>query len=389
MINFKNGVVLDNNLNKLLNLEDKGVFNFGWGNIDKKFLEDIDTDEYLRNVAIKYKSEFSVYSDKFGLKELREEVIEFLKRIYHIDSSFDFENIIITNGATNAIALVTHYLSASLGKTVVCQEPTYDTALNIFRSHGLKVASLQPTVELESIEKILRENEQQPAFAYLMTILQNPTGMTLDENKRSELFQKFKERDIYIVEDDAYGLFTFNRHPYKLFEEYSKFVYIGSFSKYIFPALRIGYIFSPDKLFISRVASLQKYLNSSPNVLSQYFLYEYLHGNHDGLMRSIARRNQILDNKRVIVEDALSDIRCISYDASIGGFYYWLKLQAGVNAEHVFRDLIKQKVFLIPGDVYFWKENLYNALRLSIGQIDIEKIREGIHKIKEVVEKYD
>ena len=106
-------------------------------------------------------------------------------------------------------------------------------------------------------------------------------------------------------------------------------------------------------------------------------------------MKNIEKRNEILDRKRVLAEEELSTTNGVSYQLPIGGFYYWLKLRDGLNAEQVFHDLIKQKVFLIPGDVYFWKKKLYNAFRLSVSYVEEERIRDGLRKIKEVMETYD
>ena len=236
-------------------------YNFGWGSLNQSLINNpLPLVNYDNKII-------SVYQDAQGQSNLLKLVSDFL--LSKTGKSISTDQLMITNGATNGIFLLTHYFSHVDGRNrVLLQNPVYDTALNIFRSQGIEMTVVD--VECTKIPDFRN------GFAYLLLKFQNPTGISLNLSKKTEIVKTLVEQNNYVIEDDAYGLLD-GMNSIELVDD-PKYIYVGSFSKYIFPGLRLGYVIADAKI-ISELKVIQKYYNSHPNILSQYLLYEYLQSN--------------------------------------------------------------------------------------------------------------
>ena len=242
-------------------LATKQCFNFGWGSLNQTLIKNhVPVPNYDNKII-------GAYQGPKGQSELISQLINFVK-----DKSGKTvlrDQIMLVNGATNGIFLLTHYFTRVKGKkTVILQNPVYDTALNIFRSQGIKMISTDPLcTKLPNIDD---------AFTYLIFKYQNPTGVSLSLKNKENVVSRLSATNNYVIEDDAYGLLEPNGKIDLLDNQF--YIYIGSFSKYIFPGLRLGFIIASPKI-INELQVIQKYYNSHPNLISQYLLGEYLKNN--------------------------------------------------------------------------------------------------------------
>ncbi len=348
-------------------LSPKKCFNFGWGSLDPKLiLNPVPTPKYDNKII-------GSYNDPKGQPFLIEQVTDFIKN--KSGKIIPEDQILLTNGATNAIFLLTHYFTHIRGiDSVLAQNPTYDTVLNVFRSQGVRIVSIDPSCSnLPDIHN---------SFAYLIFKFQNPTGLTINKLAKDKIIKELTTQGNYVIEDDAYGLLEnngtieINTNPLC--------IYIGSFSKYIFPGLRLGYIIA-SPIIIQDLQAIQKYYNSHPNIISQYILSEYLKNNT--VDEEINHKVSLISSKRHEFEEHISDNIRKRIETSSGGFYYWLKFSPKTSAITVFKELLTYGVITIPGDIYF-SDKTYPALRLSISSIDKDQIRDGCQIINEVLKKY-
>lgn len=342
-------------------------FNFGWGSLNQELIKNpIPFSEYDHKIV-------GVYNGPKGQNEVVDLVLRFVKD--KSGQTISREQIMLTNGATNAIFLLAHYFSSVKKlKKIIIQNVVFDTALNIFNSQKLQKISIDPDCTNIPVNK--------KAFAYLIFKFQNPTGISIGNKKRQKIIDKITSSGNFIIEDDSYGLLEeggrmdLNTNPF--------YIYISSFSKYIFPGLRMGYIIANPEV-IDDLQIIQKYYNSHPNVMSQYILANYL---KSGLIESeINHKIKQINLKRQLFEKYISSAIKMHMDETTGGFYYWLRLSKNFLSVDVFVDLLKQGIITIPGDIYFSK-NPYPALRICISLIDKEKIKEGCNLLNRAVEKY-
>jgi len=158
---------------------------------------------------------------------------------------------------------------------------------------------------------------------------QNPTGTYIEKDRAREFKNKLLKK-CYLIEDDSYGLLE-NDSEINIINN-KKYLYVSSFSKYIFPGLRIGYIIA-HKDIIDKLKIIQKYYNSHPNVLSQLVLLDYLKTNK--IYDEIENKNKLLDSRRKLFENSLSPKINGLIEHHKGGFYYWFKLPIGINLKSI------------------------------------------------------
>ena len=342
-------------------------FNFGWGSLNQELIKNVIPLPPFDPKIV------GVYNSPKGQSEVIDLVIDFVNK--KSGQKITREQIMLTNGATNAIFLLAHYF-ASVKKLdkVILQNPVFDTALNIFNSQRLNKISVNP--DCSDIPDVKN------AFAYLIFKFQNPTGISIDKNNKLKIINQITKNGNYVIEDDSYGLLEKGGKLHLISNPL--YIFVSSFSKYIFPGLRLGYIIANPEI-INDLQVIQKYYNSHPNVMSQYILAQYLNGS---LIESeIKHKTEQIKTKRELFEKYLSQKIKSNMETTSGGFYYWLRLLPQYSSVEVFVDLLKQGIITIPGDIYFSK-NPYPSLRLSISLIDKEKIKEGCELINKALEKY-
>lgn len=355
----------DNNIGYYLKkyVSRKNFCNFGWGNIGTEMIM-----YDFPNIKIN-KTDINCYKDSQGEPCLINEVIKFINNKSKIKISK--RNIIITNGATNSIFLLSQFFKNNLKiNEILMQNPTYDTAINIFKSQNYFIKTINP--------EFCNLKNYNVKLSYLMFRFHNPTGLSIDDGQEKEIKTQLLKFG-YLIEDDSYGLFD-NRNKINIIKN-KKYIYIGSFSKYIFPGMHLGYIIA-DKKIIDTLILMQKYYNSYPNILSQINLLHYLKTGK--IEKEIYHKVKILVERRKLFESLLSSRVKKLLNYSNSGFYYWLKLPQNVNSRKIFIALLKKGVFVIPGDIYFI-DKPYGALRICIGNIDNISISKGVKILNNVL----
>lgn len=347
-------------------IKNGNFYDLGWGNLNKEMVRhsvpQIDFDKKV----------IGCYNNSQGTNDLINEIIKFVRKKSGL--KLEIENVLVTNGATNAIFLLSCFFKSFLGiNKVLLQNPTYDTAINIFKSQKYDIETTNP-----NLDKI---NDRNIKLAYLMFKFQNPTGAYIEKDSNKEFKNKLLKNS-YLIEDDSYGLLE-NNSEINIINN-KKYLYVSSFSKYIFPGLRMGYIVA-YKDVIYKLKIIQKYYNSHPNILSQLILLDYLRT--DKIYDEIENKIKILDARRNLFENSLSlkikDL--IQYNK--GGFYYWFKLPNNINLSQLFIELLRNKILVIPGDIYFLNDK-YNAIRVSISSISNTEVPAAAIRFSNIIEKH-
>ncbi len=361
--NFRDNYIA-NYINRYI--KDDNFYNFGWGNLNEKMIKfEASNIDFNKKIIARY-------DDPGGMDNLINEVIKFIHK--KSDAKIEKENILITNGATNAVFLLSYFFKSFLGiDKILLQNPIYDTAINIFKSQDYDIQTINP-----NLNKLENENFR---LAYLMFKFQNPTGIYIEKDRAKEFKNKLLKKS-YLIEDDSYGLLE-NDSEINIINN-KKYLYVSSFSKYVFPGLRMGYIIA-HKDIIDKLKIIQKYYNSHPNILSQLVLLDYLKTNK--IYDEIENKNKILDRRRELFENSLSPKIKELIQHHKGGFYYWFKLPNSIDLNQLFIELLKNKILIIPGNIYFLN-NKYNAIRASISSINDNDISIAAKHLSNIIEKY-
>ncbi|MDI3317147.1 MAG: PLP-dependent aminotransferase family protein [Bacillota bacterium] len=249
------------------------------------------------------------------------------------------ERILVTAGAAEALDLAARALLAP-DRPVWLQELTWFGALRIFgRNAGGRLEALPMDgegLDLDALERALREVEsglrQRPAFLYLTTTFQNPTGRTLGEPARRRLADLARRHDLLMLEDDPYGDLAFDGEPPLPLAALApeRTILVGTVSKIVAPGLRIGWAVAEPQL-LGRLAALRPGGETQPFVqelLAAWWEEADLPGRVAALRRTYrARRDALLAG----LERWLAP-RGASWEVPAGGFFVWLRLPVGVDA---------------------------------------------------------
>lgn len=232
-----------------------------------------------------------IYSNAGGCSELRHALADYLRISRSVQC--DVDQIIITEGTHQAIDLVSRTLS-DVGDEIWIEDPGYWGARNILRMNGANIHSLP--VDADGLIPD-PEPKHPPKLIFVTPSHQYPLGSHLSLERRKQLIQIAQQHNSWIVEDDYDSEFRFSGEPYPSLqglESNAPVIYMGTFSKTIYPALRMGYLVVPKKLFSPlRTAAAELYRGG--HLLDQKVLAEFI---REGHYEAHIRRMRLLYGKR-------------------------------------------------------------------------------------------
>ena len=297
------------------------------------------------------------------------------------------KDIIITNGFTEGLEmLLTAYTNK--GDKIICENPTHNTAIKIMKVHGIEVVGVSMTeegVDIGELENKLKANNIK--FGYLIPSYHNPTGIVMKGEKRYSVYNLFKRYNVPIIEDGFNEELLYNSthvSPIAALDNGgSGVVYIGSFSKILFPGIRVGWILA-DKNVIDILESVKRCKNIHTSFLDQGILYEYL--------RCGAFERQIKKVRKVYKEKYEFAIKCINkyinptFVWGEGGLHIYIRIE-DVDSRQLLEACYEKGVIFTPGDIFSVDDSCKESLRLGLSRLSIEEIEQGIKIIGEVSEK--
>jgi 2-aminoadipate transaminase len=230
----------------------------------------------------------------------------------------------------------------------------------------------------------LKRQGIRPKFIYTIPTVQNPTGTILPESRRVEMLRLADAYGVPIFEDDCYcDLIWSGERPPALYamSKSSNVIHIGSFSKSIAPALRVGYIVAPWQM-LSRMLSLKT--DAGSGAVEQMILAEYC-APHFTEHVPVLRKG--LRAKLETLMESLNEHfgTAAEFDDPKGGIFLWLKLPDKVDTMNLYQSALAAGVAINPGPE--WSVNKTRAksrMRLCFASLTHDEIREGIAKLAEV-----
>ncbi len=288
------------------------------------------------------------------------------------------DQVLLTMGAQNALYIAVELL-ARRDRLAVIEEPGYpDFAETLRRAQS-------PTAFL-NVDQGGLDPARLPENARLVIVTPShniPTGATMPLARRKALLQLAARRDFLVIEDDYDYEMSYLAPPapaLKSLDDEGRVVYIGSFSKSLFPGLRIGYMVGTPE-FIDQARNLRAImLRHPPSHLQRITAYFLALGHYDA---HIVRLRETMRRRRAVVSEALSRTGLrIAGAAQQGGTSMWIEAGPDCDASQLARDLVADSVLIEPGEVFF--ENPPRPcpfFRLGYGSIIKPVIPEGIRLI--------
>ena len=322
-----------------------------------------------------------------GYKPLREFLSAKLKRDAAIACGAD--DIMIVSGSLQALDLVNQTLLAR-GDTVIVEQETYQGALNRLTRLGVKAIGIPLDGEAcawtcsPPTLADLKAQGVRPKYIYTIPTVQNPTGTIMPESRRAEMLKLSQEYGVPVFEDDCYAdLIWDGKRPPAIYAMADKggVIHIGSFSKSIAPALRVGFIVAPWEM-MSRMLALKT--DAGSGALEQMVLSEYCAPHFSTHVPKLTRG---LRKKLDTLMEALNEQFGTSaeFEDPKGGIFLWVKLPDNVDTLKLYQAALAAGVAINPGPEWSTHKPYAGCrLRLCFASPSEQQIREGVAVLADV-----
>jgi 2-aminoadipate transaminase len=325
-----------------------------------------------------------------GYLPLREFLVTKLRRDAGINCAVD--DLMIVSGSLQALDLVNHTLLAR-GDTVIFEQESYQGSLNRLTRLGVNVVGIPLDGDGMRMDVLattladLKSRGIRPKYIYTIPTVQNPTGSIMPETRRAELLHLAAEYGVPIFEDDCYAdlVWSGQRPPaIHAMSTNGGVIHIGSFSKSIAPALRVGFIVAPWDV-MSRMLSLKT--DAGSGALEQMVLAEYCRPHFSTHVPALTKALRTkLDTLMEALNEQFGTIA--EFEAPKGGIFLWVKLPDHVDTLKLYQAALAAGVSINPGQEWSTnKKHSSSRLRLCFASPTHQQIREGVAVLAEVCRK--
>ena len=348
--------------------------------------------EMMSNVVARLISENGAealqYGSGQGHPKLREQICDVMA-LEGIRAHPD--DVIVTTGSQQALDLISR-IFIDPGDVILAEAPSYVGALGTFAQYEAQVVhvamdndGLIPDALREAITTT-RAAGRHIKFLYLIPNYQNPMGVLLPADRRTEILEICRDAGIFVIEDNPYGLLGFDRPSPNAMraQDSENVIYLGSFSKTIAPGFRVGWALVPqslkEKIVIASESSIL-----CPSNFSQLAISSYL--SDQPWRDQIASFTQLYKVRRDAMLESLDQHfpASATWTRPKGGFYVWVTLPPEIDTKVMMPKAIVAKVAYVPGTAFYADGFGSWSMRLSYCYPEPERIRAGIKSLAGVV----
>jgi GntR family transcriptional regulator/MocR family aminotransferase len=322
------------------------------------------------------------YGGNNGFSPFIEEVSTYLRRVRSITN----KEIIVVNGSQEALYIIAQIL-LNPGDKVAVESLGYRPAWQAFKSAGAQLIGVKQTqqgIDVDHIEALMKEHKIR--LLYLTPLHQYPTTTTLPIAQRVLIYRLAQQYNIPIIEDDYDHEFHYHSQPLAPMaanDPAGLVIYLSSFSKIMFPGMRLGVI-AVDKTLAPHIENYRTLMNHKVNVILQDAVARWM---KDGAFeRHLRKSTRLYQKRRKCMVDILNGFidegLNIKFTTPPGGMALWLEL-AG-NAEKVSLLAREQGVFLLAENSFHLDNdnNKDKYIRLGFAGQSEAKIEQGLLLLK-------
>lgn len=302
------------------------------------------------------------------------------------------EDLLVTTGSQQGLDLVARVL-VDPGDVILVELPTYVGAISAFRNLQADLVGVPQEadgIDLEALDATcvrVRSEGRRVKFLYVVPNFQNPTGLLIGLQKRQRLLDWAERRDVLIVEDDPYRELYFEDsaseadvRPIKAADRSGRVIYLSSFSKTLAPGFRVAWIAAPPALS-AKFEMAKQAGDLLTGSLDQRVIYEACR--RGVLDRQLPMLRAHYGHKRDVMEAALRRElgNAASWPKPAGGFFLWLTLASGIDAELMIPRAVERGVIYVAGEAFYVNGEGQNTLRLSFSAPTPERIDAGVARL--------
>lgn len=322
-----------------------------------------------------------LYGDPRGSLLLREAIAMMLRTQRGVMANA--ENICITRGSQMGVFMAARVLVRP-GDTVLVEALTYQPAIAVFRECGATIMPVgldQQGVNVDDVEQMCRAHRVRAIF--LTPHHQFPTTVALQPDRRLRLLELARQFAFAVIEDDYDHEFHFESQPLLPMASYApeRVIYVGSLSKLLLPALRIGYVVAPTKV-VDALAQEVMLMDSMGNVLTEDATAELL---NTGEVRRLARKaTQIYARRRKTFAEALTEEfgKLADFDMPDGGLAFWLRFHDQNLLDRIEERAPGLRLWVASSRSYVAQRDVARGLRLGFASLTEREAREALRRLR-------
>ncbi|MCI0765844.1 PLP-dependent aminotransferase family protein [Bacillus sp. TL12] len=333
-----------------------------------------------------YKNDLFIYGTPKGLPSL---ISVAQKQLTNYQVFTKEENIFITSGVQQALAILTSIPFPNQNETILIEQPSYHLFIEYIEKNRIPVIGIKRTVEgidLIELEKIFRTRKIK--FFYTIPRFHHPLGTSYSKKEKEKIISLARKYNVFIVEDDYLADLEQNPKvdPLYSYDDSSHIIYLKSYSKIIFPGLRVGLAVIPSSI-AEAFHKYKKLLDIDSSMISQAALEIYIKSgmferHKQKIQLSYYTRSKALSE---VLEEAYKENQHLfcKTESNIG-IHTCLSLHKNIMTETLIKNLRQNQIFIETVDKNylssFHKEKL---LKLNVSNVKEEKIGIGIHRVIE------
>ncbi len=333
------------------------------------------------------------YGTTEGVPELRRAIAKRMREQKGFKA--DEKNTIIMSGSQQALDILGK-LYMEPGKVAIVEGPTYLAALGAFRPYGGEIVGVRmdenglDTNLLEETMKKLKAEGKVVPFIYTIPTFQNPSGVTMSEERRKHLLEIAGDYDVMVIEDDPYGELRYAGKELpnlKALDQDGRVVYFGTVSKILAPGLRTGWVIGSEEI-VGKFVIAKQAADLCTNTLSQHIIAEAFSGGV--LDRHIPEIRKLYSAKRNLMLDALEDSmpEGVTWTKPEGGMFLWVWVPEKINTKEMFTTALEKKVAYVIGEAFYPDRSVKNAMRLNFTFSSDEEIKDGVKRLADTIRGY-
>jgi GntR family transcriptional regulator/MocR family aminotransferase len=288
--------------------------------------------------------------------------------------------VIITAGAQQAIDLLGRAL-VQPGDRVVVENPTFPGALEVFETRGATLIGVpldDEGMSASALERVLRQ--RQPRLIYTVPTFHNPTGVVMSAARRRAVVTLAHRYGVPILEDEYLREVRFGSPippPLASFDQHGNVVHIGSFSKSLAPAFRLGYVVARGPL-CETLTTLKRATDICTSGIMQRAICRFLATG--AVFAHWKRVSHVYRRRQAAMVAALQRHfpPGTTWDPAPGGLVLWIGLPAGVSALRLLDEARREQVSFAAGPAFFVEPADQPFIRLNFAALDEAQIEHGI-----------
>ncbi len=323
------------------------------------------------------------YAPASGLPQLQELIA---KELAGMGLNTTSEQIIITSGSSQALDLVVRCL-IDRGDQVLLEDPTYHGGIQLFKLAGAHLLPLPADDHGPLLTHLPSHVIDSCKAAYLIPNFRNPTATSISRERRIEIAAFARQQGLVIIEDDYGFEFGFEDPPPPPIKSYAPEhgIYLGSFSKRLIPALRIGYIVAPKGELLERLQVMKQLVDLGNSLLLQRLLVEFMERGYyqAHIERTIPEYRRRRDAMQQALMENMPDE--VDWQQPKGGLFFWLSLPDRIHVERLIDSCEESGVKISGGDVWSVRGRNVPGIRLIFCAESPERIVRGVGIVANVL----